>query len=312
MLNEYTKEKRKGDLRGNHMFFNWLQDGCRVNGGMPLARTECQDMSAEKYRQYFAKARLRMKREYGSPEPLPTLSELSPRYQTRQKSDPSVTSSVANSITMKRSFHGSYVSPQFPNGIKPESCVAVKIAALICHAVSSGRRQLEKLTMYNVGGALHRDYSVSYRPVCNELVIIYRSSILTYLPKGHPWNTSELYRELSSQNYPSAIPTSHHDLSKMQDAIRDYVNGTKTLTHRGNKNCPTSSSVTVSPATTSFTVAPSNSSSEIISSKMPVLPNRHPAIISISPITTSQPLQSNTQIHCGIQRSAYGSLGIYE
>ncbi|KAI1002249.1 hypothetical protein K3495_g5952 [Podosphaera aphanis] len=302
MLNEYKKELAKGSLLGNHMFFNWLKDGCKVNNGIPVARIECQEMSPEQYHQYFEKARLRMKREYGSPEPpSPVLlrqATNSPGPSAVQANISTSVSSSTSSATMNKPYHGNYESPQFPNGVQVDSSIPEKIAALICHAVSSGRQQLQKLTISNVGGALYRDYSVYFRQVCIELVILYRSSVLDYLPKSTSWENSELYRELSSSDFPSAIPISHHDLEKMQKSIRGYLDGSRRLVHRGNK-FPTSisSAVTLDKQTVP----------QYVADPFPILPNRDPAIISLS---TS--LEKNTPYQIrGIKRAAYGDLGMY-
>ncbi|CAD6506054.1 BgTH12-06986 [Blumeria graminis f. sp. triticale] len=323
MLNEYSKEKAKGSLLGNHMFFNWLRDGCKLHHGIPVARTECIDMSPDQFRNYFKKARMRLKREYNTPEP--SISQ--PIHEIDDSPfTPQITPATPSILSLNKPFHGRYESPQFPNGIQIDSSIPEKIAALICHAVASGRQQLSKLTISKIASALHRDYSVCYRNVCLELVIIYRSSILSFLPNSPPWCTSELYQELSSSKYSSAISSSHHFYKKMQESIRDYVSGTKILIHRENK-FPNSSQISATVDTIKTLPNTSNSVSmsfekSIFTSNiktqqplpkfevpvLPPLPNRDPSIISLG---TSAP-DEHPKKKFGILRASYGSLGMYD
>ncbi|RKF82160.1 hypothetical protein GcC1_017026 [Golovinomyces cichoracearum] len=315
MFNEYTKEKSKGALHGNHMFFNWLQDGCKLVKRFPIAKTGCQDLSPEQYQQYFEKARQRIKREYDSllavsiPEPLPDLPKSSEENQAPQSKDLPSTSVVSANLTMTKTFYGSYISPQFPQGINAESSIPEKIAALICHAISSGRQQLQQLTINNVVGALHRDYSVCSRQVCHELVMIYRASIITYLPSTPPWTTSELFSELFSPNYSSLISSSQPHHSNILEQINCYIEGSKKLIHRENKCLASPLSVTATSKTIDVTQSPSP---DLLEAPLRELPNREPNIISLPQITPKSLDHINLKRSYGIRRATYGVLEIYD
>lgn len=315
MFNEYTKEKSKGALHGNHMFFNWLQEGCKLVNSVPISKTGCQDLSPEQYQRYFEKARQRIKREYGLSavpilEPHHDIPELSEKNQVPQSRDSSSTSAVSANLTMTKPFHGSYISPQFPQGVNAESSIPEKIAALICHAISSGRQQLQKLTINNVVSALHRDYSVCSRQVCHEIIMIYRASIITYLPSTPPWSTSELFCELSSPNYSSLISSSHSHYNKTQEQINYYIEGSKKLIHRENKYLTSSLSVIATHKTVDVSQSPSPEFPEALFRD---LPNREPIIISLPQIKPDISDHINFQKKsCGIERAAYGALEIYD
>ncbi|RKF64364.1 hypothetical protein OnM2_019076 [Erysiphe neolycopersici] len=311
MLNEYSKEDPKGALIKKHMFFMWLRDGCKTSKGIPVTPTQTRDLSPEQYRNYFEKARQRMRKKYSSPEPPLKLSEQPPdrsessvHHHTQMTIELSTTSIPEVECSMSKPFHGDYISPQFPNGINAESSIPEKIAALICHAAFSGRQQLQKLTINSLANVLHRDYSISYRQVSHELLAIYRASIITYLPTSTSWKTSELYRELSASSIPSCISQSHPQFVKMQEAIRDYVNGTKKLIHRELK-CTT-------PSVSSKPTQKISSPQSHLAFPMPDLPNRDPSIISMDPKNFKKEASGLCQKSYGIQRAAYRSLDIYD
>lgn len=311
MLNEYSKEESKGALIERHMFFMWLRDGCKTSKGIPVTRTQTQDLSPEQYQQYFEKARQRMRKKYSSPEPpsnpsepLPDRSESSADHHAQIKPELSTISIPKVECSMSKPFHGEYISPQFPHGINAESSIPEKIAALICHAAFSGRQQLQKLTINSVASVLYRDYSISYRQVGHELLVIYRASILKYFPNSDSWKASELYRELTASSIPSCISQSHPQYAKMQESIRDYVNGTKKLIHRELKY--TIPSVSVKPT------HKASSPQSHLAVLMPDLPNRDPSIISLDPKNLYKEASNSCQKSYGIQRAAYRSLGIYD
>ncbi|KAI6245913.1 hypothetical protein HI914_05945 [Erysiphe necator] len=313
MLNEYSKEDSKGALIEKHMFFKWLRDGCKTHKGIPITDTQNRDLSPEQYRQYFEKARQRMRKKYSSPEPSSNFSE-PPPYQsessadhlTHQARDQTTVFTVRKECNLKRPFYGDYISPQFPDGINDESSISEKIAALICHAVSSGRKQLKRLSISNIASALYSDYSINYRPVSHELIVIYRASIAAYLPATYPWRTSEIYRELIASNTPSALSRNHPLFTKIQESIKHYVDGKKKLLHRENKFTPSASDKPIK----------KNQSTQnyikYVAIPMPELQNRDPSIISLDPKISNEEPAGICKKYYGIQRAAYRSLGIYD
>lgn len=104
------------------------------------------------------------------------------------------------------SYHGVYVSPEYPQGMQSSYHNAELIVVIACHARHCNR--FGELSPLNVGNAFYMDYMCDKNQAAHQVLFFYAKEVAAKLAELNPeWKKSRLYKELLEVTHdPSRLP----------------------------------------------------------------------------------------------------------
>ncbi len=119
-------------------------------------------------------------------------------------------------------YHGPYTSSMYPNGADKFPDVVTTVVIIALHAIESGRRSSDKLTIASVASMIYYDMSLHFRPGIVEYLRLRSKDILARLPPV--FKKTPMWQELEEEiKKPSKCLIPNHSDEKKHIGARDMV-----------------------------------------------------------------------------------------
>lgn len=142
-------------------------------------------------------------------------------------------------LDIETPFHAPYISEQYPQGAPASASIPVQLAALICHAIDSGRCPDPKdLSIRSIATVIYKDFSIHERGACQKLLCYFGQEVVAELPVSY--YKFGFYQKLAA--FPKDLTVhdevlkNNMDFENVTNRFLDIIEGRKSFIRRNEKN----------------------------------------------------------------------------